>query len=100
MVIVLEVIDKTGRAIHLSKERLTHIQKHPHMHNQLENIRWTLMQPTIIRCVESDKSVRQYYKEFKERHYAERYLFVAVKYLNGKGFIITAFFTNRITGLK
>ncbi len=30
----------------------------------------------------------------------ERYLLVAVKYLNGEGFVITSFFTNKITGLR
>jgi hypothetical protein len=31
---------------------------------------------------------------------SERYLFVSVNYLNGDGFIITSFYTNKITGSK
>ena len=31
---------------------------------------------------------------------SERYLLVSVKYLNGEGFVITSFFTNKITGAK
>ena len=40
------------------------------------------------------------YKEFKDMPPEEKYLFISVKYLNGEGFIITSFFTNKITGLK
>jgi len=96
---VLETIDKTGRKIHLSKERLKHISKHPHMEDPLENIRLTLQNPTTIRYQE-DENIRYFYKEFKNNKLEERYLLVSVKYLNGGGFVITSFFTNKITGLK
>lgn len=97
---IFEVTDKTGRKIHLSEERWKHILKHPQMHNQIENIKETLKEPVTIRYFEQDKDVRHFYKEFKHRDSSERYLLVSVKYLNGKGFIITSFFTNKITGLK
>jgi hypothetical protein len=97
---VLELIDKSGRKIHLSKERWKHIIKHPHMHDQIENIQLTLQTTSIIRYFEDDENVLYFYKEFKHRDPSERYLLVSVKYLNGEGFIITSFFTNKITGLK
>lgn len=97
---VFEIIDKTGRKIHLSKERWKHILKHPHMYNQLENIKITIQNPTTIRYYEEDEDVRYFYKEFKNRNAVERYLLVSVKYLNGEGFIITSFFTDKIMGLK
>ena len=100
MVFVFEMIDKTNRKIHLSKERLKHIQKHPHMQDPIENLKRTLKNPTAITYNEKDEKVTYFYKEFKEMDSFERYLLVSVKYLNGGGFVITSFFTNRITGLK
>jgi len=100
MKIIFEVTDKTKRKIHLSNERWKHILGHPQMHNQIENIQITLKDPNTIRYFEKDENVRYFYKEFKNRDLSERYLLVSVKYLNGEGFIITSFFTNKITGLK
>lgn len=97
---IFEIKDKTGRNIYLSKERWKHILKHPFMHNQIENIKATIKNPMIIRYYEEDEKVRYFYKEFKNRDPSERYLLVSVKYLNESGFIITSFFTNKITGLK
>jgi len=39
MVFIFEIYDISGRKIHLSKERWSHIQKHPEMVNQIENIK-------------------------------------------------------------
>ena len=100
MNIIFEIIDKTGKKVHLPKERWSHILEHPRMdYNQLENIQLTLKNPLTIRY-EDDESVLYFYKEFKHHDPSERYLLVGVKYLNGDGFIITSFFTNKITGLK
>jgi len=97
---IFEIIDKTGRKIHLSKERYKHIQKHPYMHDSLEEIKSTIKNSIITRYNEEDESISYFYKEFKENEPSERYLLVAVKYLNNEGFIITSFYTNKITGLK
>jgi len=70
------------------------------MQDSAETIKQALARPTTIRYSEEDEKVSYFYKEFKERKDFERYLLVAVKYLNGEGFIITAFYTNKITGLK
>ena|SRR3989344_8517632 len=97
---VFEITDKTGRKIHLTRERQKHILKHPYMENSIENIKQTLQNPTTIRFNEDDEKVCYFYKEFKNNSSSEKYLLVSVKYLNNHGFIITAFFTNKITGLK
>src|SRR3989344_1698050 len=91
--------DKNGKKTHLTKERLKHIQKHPHMQDPIENIKETLTNPSAIRF-EDNKNTAYFYKEFKEMHKLERYLLVSVKYLNGAGFVVAAFFTNKITGEK
>ena len=93
MVWVLGIKDKSGRMICLSKERWNHIQKHPEMSGQLEQIKETLESPDVINEFEFDLNVKFYYKYYKKR---KEYLFLSVKYLNGKGFIITGFYTDKI----
>ncbi len=94
---IIEFIDKSGRKIHISPERWSHILQHPEMTNQTERIRETLLQPDVILNSSTDQQVHYYFRYYKERR---EYLFVSVKYLNGEGFIITAFYTNKVTGSK
>src|SRR3989344_5250751 len=98
---IFEVIDKTGSKIRLTNKQWKHIKKHPHMNeNRLDNIINIIKDPPIMRSSEDDKNTKYLYKEFKDMPPEEKYLFISVKYLNGEGFIITSFFTNKITGLK
>ena len=60
MDIVFKVIDKSGRKIHLSKERWKHILKHPFMHDQIGNIQVALKNPAIARYFEDDEKVRYF----------------------------------------
>lgn len=90
---IFVVTDKSKREIYLSKERWFHIQRHPEMSNQIEQIKETLIQPNTIIKFEYDPNVHFYYKYYKERR---EYLFISVKYLNGNGFIITSFYTDKI----
>lgn len=46
------------------------------------------------------RNITKYIEIIVLKEYDERYLLVAVKYLNGEGFVITSFFTNKVTGLK
>lgn len=94
------MIDKTGRKIRLTKKQLKHILKHPHIHESLERIKYTIKNPTTIRYDEFKENVNYFYREYKDMDPSERYLFVSVRYLNGEGFIITSFYTNKITGSK
>lgn len=93
MIRIFEIKDKTDRKIYLSKERWAHIQKHPEIANQIEKIKETLQSPEIILKFEHDPKVYFYYRYYKERR---EYLFISVKYLNGEGFIITSFYTDKI----
>ena len=90
---IFKIKDKTDRGIYLTNERWKHIQKHPAMSDKLENIKETLQNPNTIESFEFDLKVKFYYRYYKER---KEYLFVSVKYLNGNGFIITSFFTDKI----
>ena len=91
---VFEIVDKTGRKIRLTKERWMHITSpaslHSYISNYLEEIKQTLSNPDkIIESTNHENKVN-YYKYYKNR---KQYLKVIVKYLNGEGFVITAYFT-------
>lgn len=90
---IFETEDATGRKIYLTKERLAHILKHPEMANQLKQIEDVLVHPDKITTTDYDADVRFYYRYYKERR---EFLFISVKYLNGEGFIITSYYTDRI----
>ena len=94
---VFEITDKSGRKIHLSKERWTHInEEHPEISPYLEELHEVLRKPDKITSFEFDDDVRYYYRYLKQRKHAAKYLLVIVKYLNEEGFIITAYFVKSI----
>jgi len=87
MEIVFEITDKTGRKIHLSKERFSHIrQRHPDV-TSAEGIEETLKTPLKIIGVEENYVA--YYKHFKQKKESAKYLKIIVKYLNGKGYVMS-----------
>ena len=91
---IFEIQDKSGRKIHLSNERWKHIvTEHPKLSDKIEDIKDTLIHPLTIRNSKYDERVRFYYKFYKK---LSKYLLVSVKYLNGEGFVITAFYTNKL----
>ena len=92
---IFEIEDKTGRKIYLTKERWTHILEHSDItiHN-LEEIKLALTNPSAIIPQAFDEDKSNYYLYDKKR---KSYLLVAVKYLNGRGFITTAFFTKHLS---
>lgn len=94
MEIIFEVVDKTGRKIHLTKKKWTHITiKHSYMTNRLEEIKQTLIRPILIVPHKFDDTRRNYYTYYKHK---KRYLLVSVKYLNNKGYVATSFITRKI----
>ena len=94
---IFEIEEKSGREIHLSNERWKHInQEHPEVAPYLEEIKEALENPVKITHYEFDENIRYYYKHFKEIKSKAKYLLVIVKYLNGHGFVITAYFVRYI----
>ena len=80
---IFEVEDVTGRLIHLSEERWTHINReHPELANLLDEIKDALMNPIRYDPWEFDANIRYFYRYYKYRKSAEKYLLVIVKYLN------------------
>ena len=93
--IICEIIDVSKRSIHLSKERWAHItSEHPEISGYLDRIQETLKQP--LKRTLLDEQLAYYYAYVKERKSPARHLLVIVKYLNGTGFIITAYFVRNI----
>ncbi len=94
MMLIFEVNDRTGRIIRLTIESWRHIaQEHPAVQN-IEEIKDALINPTAIKPSKyNPQNVRYYYRFNKEKG---KYLFVAVRYLNGDGFIVTAYYMRNI----
>ncbi|MBU2503851.1 MAG: hypothetical protein KJ879_02245 [Nanoarchaeota archaeon] len=81
-----------GRKIRLTKERWAHITSpanlHPYMVNYLEEVRMAIINPDAVVPNKFDDSKANYYKYLKVE---KKYLLIAVKYLNGDGFVMTSF---------
>jgi hypothetical protein len=91
---LFEVVDKTGRKIRLTEKQWSHILTHGDVGvGELENIKTALSNPSSLLVQDLDKNKGNYYLYQKER---KRYLLVVVKYLNGEGFVITAFYVKDI----
>ena len=89
---IIEVRDRAGRIIYLTDERYRHIKKHPEMQNSIRIIEQTIKNPQKITEYIFDSNIRFYYSYHKNRKSRAKYLRVIVKYLDGEGFIITAYF--------
>ncbi len=88
--------DIFGKKIRFTDERKFHILRKAEMKEQESKIIETIREPDFIRHSISDKSVRLYYKFYPKTPVGDKYLLTAVKLFNGEGFIITAFFTDKI----
>lgn len=88
--------DRFDRKIRLTEERNAHILARTEMRGQEKKIIETIMGPEIVRHSIWDKDVHLYYKFYRKTPVTQKYLLVAVKVFNDEGFIITAFFTDRI----
>lgn len=92
---IFETIDKTGRKIKLTKTQYRHILRHKGIEHYIEEIKQTLVKPlNIIRREEGN--LYDYYTYHKNRVSPFKYLKVVVKYLNGDGFVITAYFVKNM----
>ena len=94
--VIFTLRDILNREIRLTKNRYEHILERAEMHNQEERIKETLKSPDIIKLSNHADDVLLYYKLYETSPVTRKYLVVIVKILNGDGFIITAFYTDRI----
>jgi len=93
---VLEVSSKLGKVIRLDEDRWKHVLEHPEMKNQIYRIKETLIDPDEVRETSRSSSVWLFYKFYPHSPVSEKYLLVIVEVLDGEGFIVTAFFTDKV----
>ncbi|MBI3940455.1 MAG: DUF4258 domain-containing protein [Acidobacteria bacterium] len=88
-----EVTSKLGKLIRVTKSRWDLISKtkHPEIEGQESEVKRALREPDEIRLSRSDGSVFLYY-----RRHGKLWLAVVAKHSNGDGFVVTAYFTDRI----
>ncbi len=91
--VAFEVTCYLGRQISISENYwdLIITVKHPSMAQCEEQVKETLKNPEQIRRSKKDYTVYLYYKKYDEFH-----MVVVCKHLNGTGFIITTYRTDRI----
>jgi len=63
------------------------------MSDRLEDVKRTLINPDLIISHKYDENKRNYYLHYK---LTKDYLLVSVRYLNGGGYIVTAFITKKL----
>lgn len=93
---IFETIDRKGRKVYLTNERYKHILKHPYTDNILQEIEEALKIPLTIAKYSSVDKIEYFYRHYKFKKQIAKYLRVIVKYLNGEGFIITAYWIDKI----
>lgn len=64
------------------------------MAGALERIRETIERPHAVRESPRDAAVRYHFRHYKGA--PARFLLVALKYLNGDGFVVSSFYTNKL----
>lgn len=93
---VFEILSKTGKVVSLAEVRWRHVLEHPEMQNQLDKVKETVENPDEVRESSRMSSTWLFYKFYIKSPVTKKYLLVVVKVLNGEGFIVTAFFTNKV----
>ena len=91
--IYFEVETPLKRRIRITKEywELIITFKHPNMRGRENEVIETLKDPDFIRRGKKDKDVYLYYRKS-----GNRFVCVVCKHLNGEGFIITTYITDRV----
>jgi len=94
--IVFEIFDKFNKKIILTQIRLGHILKKVEMKDEIEKIKETLVSPDEVRKSLQNDFIWIYYKHYSATPVTEKYMLVVVKILNKEGYLLTAFYTDRI----
>ncbi len=91
--IKFEVISSLGKNIRTSDDYWKKIisAKHPAMEGQEDLVKHTLTNPDEVRRSRKDATVHLYYRKSNGA-----YCCVVAKHLNGDGFVVTAYMTEKI----
>lgn len=93
---LFEVTTKLGRRVRVSRVYWEYVVgvKHPSMRGLEGFVKGALTEPIEVRRSTRDPAVHLFYGKFDERLRC----CVVVKFLNGDGFVITAYLTGRMVG--
>jgi hypothetical protein len=93
MSIFFEVISCLGKRIRITEDHWNLITewKHPEINGLQQDVQLALIEAEIVRVSQEDKDVFLYYRQYKKYH-----LCVVCRHLNGDGFIITSYLTDRV----
>jgi len=93
---LLAVTSKLGKIVSLNTKRWEHVLSHPEMCRQRLKIKDCLVNPDEIRESERSSKIWLFYKLYQKTPVTTKYVLVVVRIMNGEGFIVTAFFTDKI----
>jgi len=94
--IVFEVFAKFGKNIILNEGKYDHVcKRHPEVFGEIDKMKKTLVSPQMVRRSLYDEKVWLFYRFFENTPVTEKYLMVAAKILNDKGFVVTSYFTDK-----
>ena len=93
MSIFFEVISCLGKRIRITEDhwKLITERKHPEIEDFQQDVQLTLIEAEVVRVSQEDRDVFLYYRRCKKYH-----LCVVCRHLNGEGFIITSYLTDRV----
>lgn len=93
MKVYFEIREKMGRLIRTTRSHwdLISMLKHPEIEGKESEVKQCLSNPVEIRKSSEDPDVYLYYAS-----YMTYYICVVARHLNGDGFIITAYITDKI----
>lgn len=93
MIVYFEVISCLGKRIRISHKHWDLIiqRKHLEVAGREHEVQMALCEAESVRTSQADDSVFLYYKRF-----GRYYLCVVCRHLNGEGFIITSYLTDRL----
>ena len=90
------LLDHSGRAIRLTRERLEHILLHPEMAELEAEITESLRQPERVVQSLSDPEAWLYYRRYPTTRAGDKYLCVVVKIRPPDAFVVTAYLTDNV----
>jgi len=90
---IFEISNKKGKKIRLTNFGWKHIS-HDHPDVSLEEIKSAIINPIKIKASKYNPEQVFWYYQFNKIR--QKYLMVSVRYLNGDGFIITAYYLRNL----
>ncbi len=96
MSIIFDVAAYDGKMVRLSEAQWRHILFfHPEVEGEQEKIMEVVKKPEVV-LEGATRDMRVCYRFYPSTPVASKYLAVVVKVLDGEGFIITSYFTERV----